>query len=61
MNKKKRQLIKMKKILFLLIFFFFNFKFVFAIDLENLSEATEELEKVQREHPTLQTGGGLYR
>ena len=39
----------MKKILFLLIFLFFNFKFVFAIDLENLSEATEELEKVQEE------------
>ena len=37
----------MKKILFILIFFFFNFKFVFAIDLENLSEATEELGKVQ--------------
>ena len=43
------KLIKIKKILFLLIFFLFNFKFVFAIDLENLSEATEELEKVQEE------------
>ena len=35
----------MKKVLFFLIILFFNFKFVQAINLENLSEATEELEK----------------
>ena len=39
----------MKKILFFLIILFFNFKFVQAINLENLSEATEELEKAQEE------------
>ena len=31
----------MKKLLFLIIIFLFNFKLVLAIDLENLSEATE--------------------
>jgi len=39
----------MKKILFFLIIIFFNFKSALAIDLDNLSEATEELEKVQEE------------
>ena len=39
----------MKKILFFLIIILFNFKPVLAIDLANLSEATEELEKVQKE------------
>ena len=39
----------MKKILFFLIIIFFNFKLVNAINLDNLSEATEELEKVQEE------------
>jgi len=39
----------MKKILFFLIIILLNFKSVLAIDLENLSEATEELEKVQEE------------
>ena len=39
----------MNKLLFLLIIFFFNFKLVLAIDLDNLSEATEELEKVQEQ------------
>ena len=40
----------MKKILFFLIILFFNFKFVQAINLENLSEATEELEKVSKQY-----------
>ena len=44
----------MKKILFFLIILFFNFKFVQAINLENLSEATEELEKVQEEITNIQ-------
>ena len=39
----------MKKLLFLIIIFLFNFKLVLAIDLENLSEATEELEEIQKE------------
>ena len=44
----------MKKILFFLIILFFNFKFVQAINLENLSEATEELEKAQEEITNIQ-------
>ena len=39
----------MKKLLFLIIIILFNFKLVLAIDLENLSEATEELEEIQKE------------
>jgi CHASE3 domain sensor protein len=44
----------MKKVLFFLIILFFNFKFVQAINLENLSEATEELEKAQEEITNIQ-------
>ena len=44
----------MKKVLFFLIILFFNFKFAQAINLENLSEATEELEKVQEEITNIQ-------
>ncbi len=39
----------MKKLLFITLLILFSCKLSFAIDIENLSEATKELEKVQKE------------